>query len=364
MQNTRPQIYRLIVIDREIRSGRYPNSTRLAEMLEVSGRTIQRDVEFLRDSLRAPLEFDPTHNGYVYTEPSFFLPTLQMTEGDLLAVLVADKALGEFRGTAFEGALRQIFEKLASLLPEEVTVSPQELAEAYSFQATAPVRCDPQVFRDLQEAIRDAASLEVVYHTQSRNATERRTLDPYRLASLDGEWYLLAFCHRHRQVRVFRPSRIREMRRTGETFHLPPDFDASRFLHTKFHAMAGDRPVEVRIHFDRSIAGYIAEREWPEENQCQFLTDGGVELRLVTENADAVIRWVLNWGVGAEILSPPWVRRRLREMVQRILQRYDGQGGRSVRAGRSSGASRQVYKPPSPSGRARSRGGIRRERTR
>ncbi len=353
MQNTRPQIYRLMVIDREIRAGRYPNSTRLAEALEVSGRTIQRDVEFLRDSLRAPLEFDPTHNGYVYTEPSFFLPTQQLTEGELLAVLVADKALGEFRGTTFEGTLRRIFEKLAALLPEEVTVSPQELAEAYTFQATAPVRCEPQVFRDLQEAIRDTAGLEVVYHTQSRDATERRKIDPYRLASIDGEWYLLAFCHNHQQVRVFRPSRIRELKRTGGTFLLPPDFDVSRFLHTKFHAMAGDKPVEVRIHFDRTLAGYIAEREWPEGNQCQFLTDGGVELRLTTENADAVIRWVLNWGVGAEILSPPWVRRRLREMVQRILQRYDGHGGRSVRAGRSSGASRQVYKPPSRSGRGR-----------
>jgi proteasome accessory factor B len=349
MPSTRPQIYRLMIIDREIRAGRYPNSIRLAELLEVSGRTIQRDIEFLRDSLGAPLEFDPIHNGYLYTEKTFFLPTQQLSEGELLAMLVADKALGEFRGTAFEGALKRIFEKVAAALPEEVSVSPQELARAYEFQSTAPVHCDPEIFRALQEAIRDTARCEVVYHTASRSETKRRKLDPYRLVNIDSEWYLLAHCHEHEEVRVFRPSRIREIRRTGETFRMPSEFDAAEFLSTKFHAMAGDKPVKVRIRFDPSLAGYISERDWPEGSRCQFLTDGGVDLTLVTENIDALLRWTLGWGPGAQVLSPPWIRRRMRETVRRVLQRYQARAARPARAGRTSGAARKVFKPPSRS---------------
>ncbi len=322
MTQTRPPMYRLAVIDREIRCGRFPNAPGLARMLEVSTRTIQRDLEFLRDSLRAPLEWSVPHNGYHYTEPSFILPFHQWTEGELVTLLVADKALSEYRGTPFEGTLRSIFTKLTDRLPEEVTVSPEELAHAYSFRWTAPVRNDSRVFRTIQVAMREGQTLKVLYHTQSRDDTKWRRIDPYHLANVDGEWYLLAFCHRNREIRVFRPSRVLEIETTDGEFSLPDQFDASEFLRNKFHTMAGDPPVEIAVRFDPVLAGYIAEREWSPNHRLQFLTDGGVELRLVTENVDAIIRWVLNWGTGAEILSPAWVRRRVRDTLRRLEERY------------------------------------------
>jgi predicted DNA-binding transcriptional regulator YafY len=347
MQSTRPPILRLMVIDREIRSGRFPNAPRLAEALEVSTRTVQRDLEFLRDSLGAPLEWSPPQNGYTYGESTFFLPFQQVTEGELVAVLVADKALSEYRGTPFEGQLRGIFRKLTDSLPEEVAISPEELAHAYSFSWTAPVRTDGAIFRTLQEAIRETETLEVLYHTQSRDVTKWRRIDPYHLANVDGEWYLLAFCHINKEIRVFRPSRVREVRRTKETFRMPGGFDPAKFLKTKFHAMAGETPTEVKVRFDRTLAGYITEREWGPANRLQYITDGGVDLNLTTENADAVIRWVLNWGPGAEILSPPWVRRRVREMLKRLMERYDGKAKKPRPLRRRRRAPERVLKPPS-----------------
>ncbi len=344
---------RLMMIDREIRAGRFPNAARMAKLLETSPRTIQRDFEFLRDSLQAPLEWSAPDNGYRYTEPSFFLPVQQLTEGELLAVLVADKALNEFRGTPFEGRLRSIFEKLTLALPDEVTVSPRELAHAFSFQWTAPVPTDAKIFCSLQQGIRDAETLAVLYHTQSRGTTAWREIDPFHLANVDGEWYLLAWCHRNREIRVFRPSRIRQCKGTGRHFEPPADFDPAHFLRTKFHAMAGDRPVEVRIRFDPALAGYVTEREWGPAARVQYLTDGGIELGLTSENADAIVRWVLNWGPGAEILGPPWVRRRVRSMLAKLRARYEGQPSRrrsSVRPSRTAG---RVYKPPSVKARVR-----------
>jgi predicted DNA-binding transcriptional regulator YafY len=353
MPSTRPPIWRLMVIDREIRSGKYPNAPRLAEQLEVSPRTVQRDLEFLRDSLNAPLEWSAPDNGYCYGEPTYFLPVQQLTEGDLLAVLVADKALSDFRGTAFEGKLRGIFDKLTQALPDEVVVSPQELAQAYSFQRTAQVRTSGEIFHTLEQAIRDDRTLEVLYHTQSRDVTVWRKMDPYHLANVDGEWYLLAFCHVNREVRVFRPSRIRQIKQTGEAFEIPSSFDAVHFLKTKFHVMGGENPVSIRIRFDPSLAGYITEREWSSVHRVQFLTDGGVDLTLTSENVDAVLRWVLNWGAGAEILSPPWVRRRVRETLKRLSERYEKRAPRLPDDGRVLRAAKKVYKPPSRPPRAR-----------
>ena len=344
---TRPPLVRLMVIDREIRCGRHPSAPKLAEILEVSPRTVARDLEYLRDSLCAPLEWSAAEGGYRYSEPGFALPGQRLTEGEFLAVLVADKALCEYRGTRFEGMLRTIFEKLPSALPEEISVSPRELAEASSFEAIASGRIESRTVRLLQDAIHEKETLSVRYHMQSRGESGLRRIDPYHLANVDGEWYLLAFCHRRGEVRVFRLSRMRNCKPTGDHFRVQADFMPAAFLRTRFHAMAGDAPVEIRVRFDRSVADGIQERDLGSAQRLQYLTDGGVELTMTTESADAVIRWVLNWGAGAEILSPPWVRQRVRDLLRRLQEQYSGASRSRSIPRRLARARKKVFKPPS-----------------
>src|SRR5262245_8629434 len=72
--SSRPLLARLAAIDQAIRAGHWPNASTLARTLEVSPRTIQRDLTFLRDRLAAPIAFDPVHNGYAYTDKEYRLP--------------------------------------------------------------------------------------------------------------------------------------------------------------------------------------------------------------------------------------------------------------------------------------------------
>src|SRR5437763_649606 len=63
---TRVAMERLVILDRAIRSGEHPNAANFARRMEVDARTVQRDIEFLRDRFRAPLTFDRRRNGYAY----------------------------------------------------------------------------------------------------------------------------------------------------------------------------------------------------------------------------------------------------------------------------------------------------------
>jgi len=103
--SARPFLERLQVIDSVVRQRAWPNAQTLARKLEVVPRTIQRDIEFMRDRLNAPLEFDNIQNGYYYTDPSFRLCLFQATEGELVALLVAAQVMDQYRGTPFEGSL-------------------------------------------------------------------------------------------------------------------------------------------------------------------------------------------------------------------------------------------------------------------
>ena len=86
--HSRPLLRRLLSIDSKIREGKMPNCTSLARDEEVSRRTILRDLDYLRDQLGAPIEYDPIKKGFRYSSPDWFMPAVRLSEGELLGLLV------------------------------------------------------------------------------------------------------------------------------------------------------------------------------------------------------------------------------------------------------------------------------------
>src|SRR5216683_1851508 len=97
----RPALARFAFIDEKLHSQSWPNASSLARELEVTTRTIHRDIEYLRDQRKAPIAFDPKKNGYFYTEPSFRLPHFSVSEGECLALFLAERLLQQYRGESF-----------------------------------------------------------------------------------------------------------------------------------------------------------------------------------------------------------------------------------------------------------------------
>jgi len=87
--HSRPPLERMLRIHQELQGGEFPNATSLARQLEVSTKSIQRDLEFMRDRLDLPLEYNASKRGYSYTEEVNSFPTLQFTEGELVALVIA-----------------------------------------------------------------------------------------------------------------------------------------------------------------------------------------------------------------------------------------------------------------------------------
>ena len=97
---SRPPWERMMRMHRLIQSGKFPNCRKLSEELEVCAKTIQRDIDFMRYRLQLPIEYDQLKFGFFYTEPVEAFPAMEMSEGELVALLVAEKALGQHRGTS------------------------------------------------------------------------------------------------------------------------------------------------------------------------------------------------------------------------------------------------------------------------
>jgi predicted DNA-binding transcriptional regulator YafY len=319
---TRPALVRLARILNEIRDGRTPNASTLARTLEVTPRTIQRDLDYLRDQLGAPIEYDRKSHGYFSTDPSYQLPVLSVTEGELLALFLAERALQQYRDTPFATELRRLFEKLTVLLPDKVSLHLDHLTAACDVRHNPADLGNPDRFRRLLRAVQRGRQLELLYWSASRDQTCRRVVDPYHLASVEGDWYLVAHCHLREEVRMFAPARIRELTETGETVDRPADFRIADYLDVGFRRMRGAGPVQtVRLRFTPAAARYIRERAWHPSQKLHEEPDGGVTLTMHVNSLFEVKRWVLSFGAECEVIEPDELRAEIADEIARIQHR-------------------------------------------
>lgn len=108
MKRSNTQSERQIYIDQQIRKGTCPSAADLAARFECSERTIKRDIEFLRDRLNAPIQWNRSRNGYFYSEPTWGIRSLILSERELSALLAAPQALKQC-GAEDEGMVLRNF---------------------------------------------------------------------------------------------------------------------------------------------------------------------------------------------------------------------------------------------------------------
>jgi predicted DNA-binding transcriptional regulator YafY len=316
---TRPPLERMMRIHQEIASGSYPNASKFSRTMEVSVKSIQRDLEFMRERLNLPLEYDRTRFGYYYTEPVSSFPTLQITEGELVALLIAEKALEQYRGTNFEKPLVSALKKMSAQLPDTVSFNMAEWDHTISFRTSAEPILNLEIFDALAKATAASKQIKFDYRKPGQKQPEPRVVDPYHLANINGEWFLFAFDHAREDIRTFVPARMSEVRTTGRTFSRPQKFSLEKRLHDSFGVVSGEGEFNVVIHFDDFAADYIQEKRWHPSQQLRELKDGGAELRMKLSSLAEVQRWVLSWGGHAKVVAPKQLAESVREAARKLL---------------------------------------------
>lgn len=317
---SRPPLERMLRIHQAIQSGAHPNTTTLAEELEVSTKSIQRDLDFMRDRLDLPIEYDALHRGYRYTGEVGSFPTLQITEGELFALLVAEKALQQYRGTNFEKPLLSAFKKMAASLPDAVSLHLADWDQTISFRMRAEPVLNLEQFDALARAVSRREQLRIEYRKPGRRQAETRVIDPWHLANINGEWFLFAFDHLRNDLRTFVPARIRRAESTGRQFARPKRFSLEKRLRDSFGVHSGTGDHQVAVRFNEWAADYIREKKWHDSQVLKELPDGGLELRLRLSNLVEVERWILSWGRNARVLEPAELVASVRAHAEGILK--------------------------------------------
>ena len=319
---SRPPLERMMRIHSQLKAGQLPNCRKIAEELEVSSKTIQRDIDFMRDRLGLPIEYDPLRFGYYYTEAVSSFPSIEVSEGEVAALFVAQKALAQYRGTPFERPLRSAFRKIADSLKERVSFAWSDMEEAISFHSAGASVADLALFDVVSQAVLQSVELEFEYRKLNSSGHEARRVRPLHIASLENQWYLFAEDLARQQLRTFALPRMRNARATGKHFRRPANFSIADVLSGSFGVFSGGKKQRIRLKFDSFAAQLVSERNWHESQRVRWARDGSMTLELEVAGLAEIERWVLSWGRHVVVIEPERLRERIRSEAVAVAASY------------------------------------------
>lgn len=322
----RPPMERMLAIHELLTAGKYPNAQRLARQFEVNPRTIKRDIEFMRDRLELPIEYDASRRGHYYTKPVEKFPAVKLNEQELFALLVAQKVVAAYQGTAFVQPLQKAFRRLAGLLDDKHPISLGNLDEVLSFRPLGPEDADVGKFNLLTQAMHQGRAVSFRYRKLAQQQWQRRKIHPYHLAFGEHRWYLIGHDVQRRALRTFVLSRMDDVHLLGQKFSRPKDFKVEEYLKNSFSVFKGVEDYEVVIEFDPWATDLLRGRRWNPRHEWLELPGGRSRLRLRLDNLEEILGWVLSWGEHAMVVRPNRLIQRLRASAQAMLAHYLDEG--------------------------------------
>ncbi len=331
-----------------MKDGRYPNASTLAATLDVSTKTVQRDLDYMRDELEAPIEFDRLENGYFYARPDYVLPFLPVDGKDLFSIGVAAQVLSLFGGTPLARDLKACYQRLAELMPPAVRLRPDIVMERLTLRAAAfrPVR--EETWQAVSEALQKGIVLSIRYRSAGGVPGEPRNIRPYAFVLSGRDWMVLALDQVADQIKIFYLSRIEAARPTGERYAIPRDFDADAFFRNTFGLFVGSgKPFRFRVRFSRQVSDEVRELQWHPSQRIETTGEGEAILELPAESLKEARRFVLAYGKDALVLEPQQLVEDLRRETEELSQSYASRPShqRSPREVRPAGKSGTRFLP-------------------
>lgn len=289
-----------------------------------SQRRFARDKDLLK-SLGIPVEYVP-HNsvdtgGYYIRRDSFFLPPAEATEEEqrVLACLHTTAAL-EGKNPVL-GPLLSALQKLRfddalgadHGAEENLPVAKLGAAEQAAVQGNLAA---------LINAAQTRKTADFFYHSMHRDAVEERTVEPYGVFLREGRWYLIAFCKKRGETRMFRLDRIMTQVQVNRDnpgrpdFRRPRNFSLKKYLGARPWESGGgpEKLYDAEIEFD--VKAWWMAREALSDASCRVRQKGeGAVVVLPVCREEPLVRWLLKWGPHAVVASP----RRLRDLMVKTV---------------------------------------------
>ncbi len=299
------------------------------EGLTVTDRTVQRDLDFLRDD-GYEIRFQ-RNRGFTCRSSKGRLRDLSATHEEMLPGLVLIRSLLSSLCRIDDAAGADVLKKQIDEMLNKQNLAADRL-DCY-ISTTSPVmsqRLVP-VFRTLVRALMQQKVTRIWYKGYKDAKARERCVEPFHLFEAEGRWYFIAHCHEKQAEGVFALFRTEKAEATGTTFERPADYNEPQYWEAKAQVFGiwttKEEPVNIKVRMWDYAARLIREASHrPPAMKIVELSDedGTVEVTFKAHALEEeVIPWVLRWGPYCKVLSPPVLLEKMRDHLRQIAGLYE-----------------------------------------
>ncbi len=290
----------------------------LAGRLEVSGRTIRRDIERLRE-LGYPVDALTGPAGGYRLHAGTAMPPLLLDDDEAVAIAVGLRAAAGAAVSGIEETSIRALVKLEQVLPNHLRRRVNALQSVTDTLAATGPTVDPKCLTVIAGACRDTQRLRFAYRARDTSQT-RREVEPHRLVLLGRRWYLVAWDTRREDWRTFRVDRLSEPAATGVRFTTRelPEADAAAYVLKNLSGAVYRYRARVTLHAPAETIGE-SERHHV-HGEITALDEHTCELRTSDDHLDWLALRIGMLGVAFEVQEPPELVERVRELGARFTK--------------------------------------------
>ncbi|GAB6164101.1 transcriptional regulator [Thermostilla marina] len=303
----------------------------LAEELEVSEKTIRRDLDIIREVGFPVAEETEAHGRKRFKIASAQGVEISLNYEEALSLFVGRRLLETLAGTPFAEPARAAFQKIRSILSENAIRYVDNLADKFCETSVglSDYRGKYEIVDALLLAIDEKKTVHITY--QSLHATEPVTYDirPYGLVRHRGSLYLVGHSNEHRDIRHWKVDRIYDIEVTRIPFTIPDSFNLKEHLEKQFGIYSGSDVEDVCVRFSPTVARYVMEKKWHPSQKLTQQKSGHVIAEFRLSGLPEFKSWILSFGRHAEVLRPASLREELIEEFKTLVAMYELDGAPS-----------------------------------
>lgn len=288
-------IHRIMWFDQELKEEKYPNRITLAEQFEISVRQAQRDIDYIKDSLGAPLCYDTKRKGYYYEDNTFTIPNIHIN--------AEQKRLISFLAYSYENYPQSPKVKKVAEFLKRLTEDAEMDGEIPVFDLEKPAAENYSV---ILSAIKNRAKAKISYkHPQKGNISI--IIDPYSVFYKYRADYLACYCQEMDEIVSLRLDRILSIELLKETFEIKEAYDDR-----KYSSFMEKEPYKAKIRFSRvpnsiDLTGF----------EVKALSNGIYEIEFF--NITDFVNQLIAIDYWEEIVSPKWLVEKMGQKCTQIM---------------------------------------------
>jgi len=304
-------------------------TVRLADLLRelgVSRATFKRDLEYMRDRMNAPIEWDREKRGYRFVEaaagaPRYELPGLWFSPEEIRALLTMQHLLASLQPGLLEPHVKPLLARLRAALGAGEHPADEIERRIRIIHLGARKLALPH-FERVANAVLNRQRLRIVYVSRGSNERTEREISPQRLVHYRENWYCDAWCHLREDLRSFAVDAIQAAEPVDKKAKNVPERDLDEVLAAGYGIFSGRKTTWAKLRFTPERARWVAAEEWHPQQRARFEADGSYLLEVPFSDHRELAMDILRHGPHVEVLEPASLRAAVKAQLAAALARY------------------------------------------